>query len=196
MRERHGDIRRPRRRTREEVRLNGLPQNEGPCLRIDRSTTFLGQSQPGDDVFATSMLDTFANDACSPIPCRVRAFPRSGNARTPRRRAGSTRTIRRAATDSGGSSDGDGPPRRRLRRASRGPPGHALAVPRAENRDPRDSTLQGRVEARGLIVTPACSSEVHRSTAANRRYHRPTGRASFALFPAVLRQQERSRANA
>lgn len=68
-------------------------------------------------------MDVYGRAALARVRRRasVRHVPRrAGLARAPRRRIASV-SVRRAVVDGGGSSDGDGPPRRPIPRA-RGPP--------------------------------------------------------------------------
>jgi hypothetical protein len=127
---------------------------------------------------APNLIDVFVARARAARAAQPR--PRVARTRSPRRHQRAHRT-RRAATDSGGSSDGDGPPRRRLRRATRGPPGRALAERRPENTKPRRLAPSRPCRARGppSYPCPACC-----------RYQRSaqddgttTRRASIGLFP-------------
>lgn len=75
------------------------------------------------DTSRTNEIDALAKAERSRRRCnRARVNHRYSRSRAPRRVRRAGTRVRRAATDSGGSSDGDGPPARRLRRRPRGPP--------------------------------------------------------------------------
>lgn len=146
----------------------GVHMTRAQCRRYQRDRRAMQRG-------TTNLIDAFVRSRRSRVshPVRRQRFHRVRvRASRPRRVTG--QRARRAATDSGGSSDGDGPPRRRLRRAARGPPGRALtdhAPERQRTPKCRASGSIGRVArsifASGLLPVPGL---------AKRRYHNETGK--------------------